>query len=275
MKTRTSILAAAGTAVALTAAMVTAAAPGQADGTTSSAFGLSAEGPIPIEPMPTISSSDGRTRTSTAGSLPANPLVSADIAKLTAGNGTAGITLANVALGGDLLGELPEPPAELVEACNALTEQLPVGELPEFPDLGIPGVEVPADPDQLATLCDTLLTPPSSLLGAELIDVSCDGNEGDVRVAGLRLLGQAIDVPSTAPNTEIPADPVLNVTINKQTRNADGSFTVAGVVVSIGDGAEVLTLGSATCGARAAGRAPAQAPAEAPAPVTRDLPVTG
>ncbi|GAA1919754.1 hypothetical protein GCM10009815_13000 [Nocardioides marmoribigeumensis] len=270
MMKKTALLAA-GTVAALTAASITLASPGQADSSTSSAFGISAEGPVPIEPMPAISSSDGTLKQSSAGSLPDNPLASATISALYAGNRKAGITLVDASVGGGLLEQLPPPPQELVDACQQATDQVPdLPTLPEVPGLPIP---TPTTPAQLSDVCKVLLTPPDSLLGAKVIEVSCQGTKGDVRVAGLKLLGQAVDVPSTAPNTSIPADPLLNVTINKQTKNADGSFSVQGLVVSLGDGTEVLTLGSATCGTAAAGRAPAQAPA--PKPVTRSLPVTG
>ncbi len=268
------MLAATGTVLAVTAASIALASPGQADSTRSSAFGISAEGPIPVEPMPSISSSDGRLRESSALSLPDNPLASATISGLYAGNKKAGITLADVGVGGGLLSQLPQTPQlqPLVDACQQGASQLP---LSQVPDLGIPGLPDLTSPDQVDSFCNSLGGAPDSLLGVNLIRVRCQGTQGDVRVAGLSILGQAVDVPSTDPNTTIPADPLLNITINKQTKHSDGSFSVQGVVVSLGDGTEVLTLGSATCGTAVAGRAPAKAPAEAPKPVVADLPVTG
>jgi hypothetical protein len=270
MKTPT-LLAAAGTVLAVTAATVVLASPGQADASTSSAFGISAEGPLPLEPTPSISSSDGRLRRSSAGSVPDNPVVSATIAALYAGNRKAGITVANAAVGQGLFDALPDPPQQLQDlqdACREGASQVPQAELPE---LAVPGLPAVKTPRQLSALCDSLQKP-AGVLGVDLLEVRCQGAAGEVKVAGVRLLGQRIDIPSTAPNTKIPADPLLDITINKQTRNADGSFTVSGLVVDLG-GTEVLTLGSATCGRAVAGRAPV--PADAPTPVVRDLPVTG
>jgi hypothetical protein len=93
---------------------------------------------------------------------------------------------------------------------------------------------------------------------------------------GLEVAGQKVPVPDPEPNTSIPDNPLIGLTVNKQTRNADGSFTVSGVEVTLG-GTQKVTLGSATCGARVAQQtgSPKPAPAPAPAPVQRNAPVTG
>lgn len=261
---------------AATVVLTVGSTPGHAEGTASSAFGLSASGPIPVEATPKVESTDGSRQTTSLGELPDNPLIGLEAATVTAERDTASVQLVGASVGGDVLSQLPEPPPELAELCTNLPDTgLPTGDLPEPPALPIPGLEnlpsledLPAD--DLRSLCDLLTTPPDSLLGAGLIEVACQGDTGNVTVADLDLLGQPVTIPGTEPNTEIPADPLLNVTINRQTANADGSFTVEGLVVSLGDGTEVITLGSATCGNPRATIpvAPAPVPVETRAPVT-------
>jgi hypothetical protein len=173
-------------------------------------------------------------------------------------------------------GGLPTPPQELLDACD----QLPDQGVPEVPgDLpGIPGIPSPSDlpADSLRELCTLLLTPPDSLVSADVVQVTCNGDQGNVRIAGLEVAGQSVPVPDPEPNTSIPDNPLIGLKVNKQTRNADGSFTVSGVEVTLG-GTQKVTLGSATCGARVAQQtgSPKPAPAPAPAPVQRNAPVTG
>jgi hypothetical protein len=274
---RRDLTAGAGLALLLAAATVALTTPGHAEGTASSAYGLAAVGPLPVEATPKVASTDGSRQTTSLAELPDNPLIELQAATVTAEADTASVQLVGTTVGGDLLSQLPEPPAELTQLCTSLPETgLPTGELPEPPALPIPGLEdlpsleeLPAD--DLRSLCQLLTTPPDSLLGAGVIEVACQGDSGTVTVADLDVLGQPVTIPSTAPNTEIPADPLLNITVNRQTSNADGSFTVEGLVVSVGDGTEVITLGSATCGNPR--RTPPVAPA--PVPVQAHVPVTG
>lgn len=261
---------------AATVALTVGSTPGHAEGTASSAYGLAAEGPIPIEATPFVESTDGSPKTSSLVELPENPVVGLAAATVTAEGDTASVQLADVAVGGGLLAEIPAPPQELVDACEqleaGLTDTIDPSLLdPLLDPLGEAGLPVEDLPvSDLTQLCETLLTPPDSLLGVEVLEVFCDGDTGGIRIAGVDLLGQPIEVPGTEPNTEIPADPLLNVTLNRQTSNADGSFTVEGLVVSLIDGTEVLTVGSATCGnpRRTLPVAPAPVPVETRAPVT-------
>jgi hypothetical protein len=265
-------------AAATTVALTVGSTQSHAEGVPSSAYGLAAEGPIPIEPTPFVESTDGSRQTSSLVEVPDNPVVGLSAATVTAEGATASVQLADLAVGGGLLAEIPEPPPELVTAC----EQLEAGATENIdPELLAPviepleealgGADIPLD--DLTALCETLLTPPDSLLGAQLVEVFCDGSSGGINVADLTILGQPADIPADPPpNTEIPADPLLHVTVNRQTSNADGSFTVEALVVSLLDGTEVLTVGSATCGNP---RASAPPPAPAPVPVETRAPVTG
>lgn len=261
-------------------ALVAGTTVGHAEATTSSAYGLSATGFLPIEPTPQVESTDGTQQTASELEIPENPLLALKAATVTAADNSASVELLNFAL---LPGaELPAELAPLQDGLNQLSEGLaplcdagnPVEQFPPNPITdGLPeGVTEQLDPQKL---CDTLDGEFPAVLGIDLIKVACTGKTGTLEIANLTVLGQPITIPGTEPNTEIPVDPLANITINKQTENDDGSFTVEGVVIDVGDGAEVITLGSATCGG-AGGSAPPSGPtATAPAPVTTGLPVTG
>jgi hypothetical protein len=274
--TRTAAMTFAATTCLATAAVVVGSAGGgYAAATTSSAYGVSAEGPIPVDKTPYVESTDGSPQSTGGGQIPSNPLVSGEIATLTAGNGRAALKLVDATIGGGL----PQPPAELLAFC----QQLPDQGLPQVPGglPGLPGVPIP-DPgqlpaDSLRELCQLVLQPPASLVSADVVQVSCQGDQGRVRIAGLEVAGQSVPIPDPEPNTSIPDNPLIGLTVNKQTRNADGSFTVSGVEVTLG-GTQTVTLGSATCGARVpavADTSGGPAPAPAPSPVRRSAPVTG
>ena len=275
-RTRTAALTfAAATGVATVAMVVGSAGGGYAAATTSSAYGVSAEGPIAVPKTPYVESTDGSEQSTGGGRVPDNPLVAGEIANLTAGNGRAAVKLVDATIGGDL----PAPPPELLAFCEQLPDQGPP-ELPEnpLPDPGLP-IPLPSPDDlpadDLRALCQLLLTPPDALLSADVIQASCDGDQGTVRVVGLEVAGQPVAVPDPQPNTQTPANPLIQLTVNKQTENADGSFTVSALEVSLGDGTQVATLGSATCGARVAEVLPTESIAPTPTPVQGNVPVTG
>ena len=67
----------------------------------------------------------------------------------------------------------------------------------------------------------------------------------------------ADDLEDVAPNTELfPDNPLLQVTLNRQTKGPRGAFTVDGLVISLGEGQAEAVVASTTCGegiAQAAG----------------------
>ena len=269
-------------ATAAAAVVMAATGVAQADGSTSSAYGFKAEGPFPAEPMPSVESRDGSERTVELGAAPENQLVAVAAGTVTAGNQSASVELLDVEVGRGLLAELPDAPPELLELCQNLPEQglpTPPDGLPELPIPGLPSLEdLPAE--DLRSLCELILTPPESLLGIDRVRVSCEGRNGSVEVAGLEVAGNEVPTPVLPVDAGIPANPLVTITANRQTENADGSFTVEGLVIDLGDGTQEITLGSATCGGAVAvpgGRPPVEEPpvAEAPQPVPADVPVTG
>lgn len=112
---------------------------------------------------------------------------------------------------------------------------------------------------------------PDAVLTAKLISARCDDGLGSSRLVDVRLAGRAIQVDA-APNSRVTV-PVagvggVQVTVDKQVRNPDGTITVTGLelaVQALGH-SQTVDVSSATC---AGGEAPR------PRPVPSDLPVTG
>jgi hypothetical protein len=259
-----------------------------AAGTPSSAYAFAAEGALPFAGQPYVESSDGKTQTANLVELPENPLAELGAGTVSAGNNKASVEMLNLSVGGGVVDQLPEVPPELKAQCDALPDtgigDLPVPDLPAIPELPVPGLpdlnelpdQLPAD--DLRELCRLLLTPPSSLLGLDMLKVACNGATGTVEMGALTVLGAKVPAPAMAPNTTIPGGPLFTITLNKQTTNADGSFNVKGLEISLGGGAQVITFGSATCAKftkpkpTPVGHTPT---APSPTPVPTSLPVTG
>ena len=69
---------------------------------------------------------------------------------------------------------------------------------------------------------------------------------------GASLFGVALptdDLENVAPNTKLfPDNPLLDVTLNRQTKGPNGAFTVDGLVISLGGGQAEAVVASTTCG---------------------------
>lgn len=287
MKRRAIAAAGAATLGAATAvlALVAGTTVGFAETTTSSAYGLAAEGALPIDPTPYVESTDGTTKTSSLLELPDNPLLAAGAAKLTAGKDKASVEVLNA---GVLPGaELPEELEPLQDALSQLADALApvcdaeVPQLPELPDNPLSdildGIGDALDP---GALCEALEGGLPSVLEVGLIRVHCEGDTGGTQIADVTLLGQELPIPEAPADLGIPENPLLALTANKQTNNDDGSFSVTGLEINLGDGAEVITLANATCGVSDEDDDDDDGDddgptATKPAPVTTGLPVTG
>jgi hypothetical protein len=112
---------------------------------------------------------------------------------------------------------------------------------------------------------------PNAVLSAKLITAKCDDGVGLSHLVDVRLAGHAIQA-GASPNSRItvPVEGLggVQVTINKQVRNPDGSITVTALELAaraLGR-SQAIDISSATC---AGGEAPR------PTPVPSDLPVTG
>lgn len=253
-------------ALTAVAALAIGTTTGFAATTTSSAYGIAAEGPIPIEPTPYVESTDGTEKSSTALELPeeAAPLITLEVAKVTAGDDKASVQLVNTAIGnGPVPEELQGILDQFADALKPICEQDP-------PPIPLP----PELAEQLdpAKLCQNLTAPPA-LLKLGLIEVYCEDGKGGVDIADVTLLGQEIDIPEVPPNSGGPENPLLNITMNKQVKGDDGSLSVTGLEINIGgEEGETISLGNATCGKGEKVDTPTATPQP---PVTTGLPVTG
>jgi hypothetical protein len=249
----------------VTFSLVASAPIGSAASKPSSAYGISATGQVPVAKTPYVESPDGKRHTSSALELPQNPLISLRAGNASAGNDSAAVELFDLTVGPGLLDQVKIPP-ELKQSCANLpatgAADLPVPDLP-LPDLGLPLPKLSTKDlpvKNLPDLCNLLTTPPSSLLALDSVNVYCTGDSGAVDIGSLTLLGQKIAIPSTNQSVTIPAAPLAKITVNEQSKGADGSFTITALTIDLGNGAEVIRLASATCAKPAATPKPTPKP---------------
>jgi hypothetical protein len=137
----------------------------------------------------------------------------------------------------------------------------------------------------------------TAVLSAKVITSKCDNGAGSSKLVDVKLAGHTIQAAASPNSTvTVPVQGVggVQVTINKQVRNPNGTLTVTGlelVVQALGK-AQVIDIASATCAAgdpsaptpppgdgstpnpsKPSSNPPAEAPT--PTPVNSDLPVTG
>jgi hypothetical protein len=275
------------------------------EGTPSSAFGIESVGLIPIDAMPYVESADGELVTDQLAEIPGDPLLNVGLIEVEAANNYAKATVAGITVGDGLLAQLPEELTDaLGEVCAGLEPLLDAGgeltgtlnevlgqiEAGVIDPLNEGTQESPIDidllnslglgellPEDLSGLCDAL-TGGVALVSAGVITAECNGDTGTSSIADLSsLLGLPLDVGSE-PNSTAGIEGVLEITANRQTNNADGTFTVDALVVDLFDGELVLTEASATCGEVTAVTDVPNGPgpdAPTPVPGPGDLPVPG
>ena len=268
--------------------VATSGATNAAPATKSSAYGLAiyADGKEEFPPTPYVESTDGSTQTQ-GGEIPENPVVYGGVAALSAGNDEASVRVADLTVG-EALAELPPeltgPVGELEAACAGL-EETPGEQIPPIlSELPIGGVEQPTE-EEIVSFCEGLLDEViPNLAEIKTLDVRCDGDSGSVTVAGVEVLGAEVPFAGEVPEdtTLLPAESPVNITLNRQTAGSDGSYTVDGIVATLGpEGEGEIVIGSATCGEPIAappgdgGGDPAPPAAPAPTPVAANAPVTG
>jgi hypothetical protein len=136
-----------------------------------------------------------------------------------------------------------------------------------------------------------------AVLSAKVITSKCDNGAGSSKLVDVKLAGRTIQA-GASPNSTItvPVQGVggVQVTVNKQVRNPNGSLTVTGLelaVQALGK-LQVIDVASATCAAGSHTSTPTPPPSQGhsggtdnpssppgeaprPTPVNSDLPVTG
>lgn len=266
-----------------------------AAGTPSSAFGLDlilAGTPV-VEKTPAVESTDGSAVSDSLVDVPLAPVAEAGVVAVSAENGAARASVADlsaVLLDGqlaalDTLGEQLQPLCDvldqipLADAVNQVTGTLQESLLGPLADALDPAIDLSLLtaldleellPEQLGDLCDFALT--GNLIGASAVVAECSGDTGTTTIEGLNgLVGSLVD--TNEPNSAIAIDGVIEVVVNRQTANADGTFTVDAIYVNLLDQIQ-LTVASATCGEVTNDDSdPSDAPT--PTPIETNVPVTG
>lgn len=281
------------TGAAASVALIGGSSTSSAAGAPSSAYGIAISGALPLAPTPAVVSEDGRLVSDSAASIPDNPLLGGGVLEVGAENGYARAALADLAVGDGILDLLPVDLAEQLQpVCDALgavpldqvtdpitglllpgTLQDVLDQLPTPVDLGAVTALDLGDllPEDLTGLCD-LLAGDVGLVGASAIEARCQGHTGTTTIADLTALGLPVQIDTSQANATTAIPGVLSLTVNRQTENTDGTFTVDALVLDLFDQVEVV-VASATCGRVTDRRDPTDAPS--PTPVETRLPVTG
>ncbi|QYJ05509.1 hypothetical protein KUV85_07480 [Nocardioides panacisoli] len=304
-------------ASAASVALIGGSTASQAAGTPSSAYALeltAAGNDIIAADTVSVVSTDGSPVTNQGGGVPDNPLgLNLDLLTVEAENGRASSEVAGVRLNlvgaliaqdptgqgqaffdqlGTACGDLASELAALDQALNQITAPLgdALQDLFEQVDQGtqdtpllasvLAGLELPENLDDVQLenivngLCDVLEGAGAIDLG--VIQAECNGDTGTANIAGAGLSAFRTVVDTIA-NSALGLEDVAEITTNRQTANADGTFTVEGLHVDLFDGQIELTVASATCGevTRDTPDSPDQPDAPSPTPVPTNLPVTG
>lgn len=304
-KTRTLASAAGALALVTGAASLTLLGGGTASaaGTPSSAFGiellLADNAVIPADTI-AVTSTDGKLVKNSLIGLPDNPLISGGVLNVSAQNGKAESSVTDLGVGDGLLAQLPaELTGPLGDACDQLSAGLdPVTGaindavrdqvLPGLSDLldqiAAGSADTPLDLSllgaldlsqltdlQLDGLC-SVLAGKDKVIAADTVIAECTGDTGTTTITDLTALGLPVDIDVDEPNASIEIPGLLKITANRQTDNADGTFTVDALYVEL-LGEVKLTVASATCGEVTDDKDPSDAPT--PTPIETNVPVTG
>ncbi|MEZ0579002.1 choice-of-anchor P family protein [Nocardioides sp. MH1] len=292
------------TAAAASVALVGGSSTSTAAGTPSSAYGIAASGVLPFDATPSVVSGDGSQVSDSAAAIPDNPLLTGGLLQVSAQNGHATSTVADLAVGNGILAMLPDDlSGQLAPVCDALgqvpldqatdpvTGDILEGALEDL--LNQVGGSSPIDlsaitaldlsnllPDDLTGLCD-LLSGDVGLVGAGAVQATCNGRTGTTTIADLTALGLPVDIDTEQANATTAIPGVVSLTVNRQTVNPDGTFTVDALVLDL-FGQEDIVIASATCGRVTHDHRPHHphhphhpGNPPSPTPVVTDLPVTG
>lgn len=279
--------------------VVGGATSGNAAGVPSSAYGITASGLIAIPPTPFVESTDGSLEEDSVVSIPVDGLLDAGVINAAAENDHASASVASVDITGgllqdagldavltpvaDLCDQLLTPAGELInpvlDGTSGLVEDL-LGTVGTVVTDG-PLIEQPEVLGDLTAICDTVRNL-GDIITVGAVEAECNDNTGNGTVAGLNILGLPVTLPAGA-NQELAdgalgalAD-VVNIKSNTQTTNADGTFTVTALEISL-LGQQTISIASATCGHVTNDvdpTDPAVPSAPSPKPIKTDVPVTG
>ncbi|HSX67054.1 hypothetical protein [Nocardioides sp.] len=293
---------------AATVVVVGGATSGTAAGTPSSAYGITASlaGNELLAPTPYVVSTTGAPESDSLATVPVPDLANVGLVEVTAENNhatsnVAGVTVEATGLaavtdalapvldplrdGCDQLAAATEVPLNQVSgAVTDLVNQL--GSAIGNPVLTAPLVEQVEVLGNLNAVCDTL-DDLGQLISIGAITAECTGKTGVSTVGDISLLGLPVVLPEGV--NQALSDgalgalaPVLDLKLNTQTTNADGTFSVTAleldVLAAAGDPVVHLEIGHVTCGNVTNDvdpTDPAVPAAPKPTPIKTDVPVTG
>ncbi|NHA01993.1 hypothetical protein G5V59_26735 [Nocardioides sp. W3-2-3] len=272
-----------------------------------SAWSLEIAGNTAIDATPSVTSTDGKPVTDSLIALPSNPLVTGGVINASAENGKATANVAGLGVGDGLLSQAARRahrPARHRVPANHHGPQRPgrrhhdrhqpgliSGPLgraldqaghryrkrwhrPERSRRSGP-VQAPAHAGSAD--CATCSRARPRLIGATAVEAQCTGDTGTTTIADLAALGLPVNIDTNKANASVSIPGLLTLTVNRQTKNADGTFTVDALYVNL-LGQVDLTVASATCGnvtTDTGPTTPTETDAPTPTPIESHVPVTG
>ncbi len=296
---------------AATVVVVGGATSGSAAGTPSSAYGITASiaGNELLPPSPYVVSTDGQPVSSSLIEVPVPDLLNLGAVNAFAENNHATSSVATTSINGDILttgalapvGDALTPILDQVGSiCDQLAAAVPLDQVASgltdaVNQLG--GALAPlTQPDNggvltntellssLDPVCDTLDNL-GELITIGAVTAECTGKTGTSKVGDISLLGLPVDLPlginqALSDGALGALAPILDVKLNNQTTNADGTFSVTALSLDLlsaaGDPVVHLEVGHVTCGQVTNDVTPTEVPsAPQPTPIKMDVPVTG
>ena len=213
-------------------------------------------------------------------------MLAGGVLELTAGDDKASVEVTDLTIGNlsrrAPAEELTDQLDQLEQACAAVRASSGRSRYPtSWVSCRSRGVEQPTEA-QLDRVLQATSATLANLATIRALNVECNGDTGTVTVVGASALGSAVplNLENVEPNTELfPDNPLLQVTLNRQTEGPRGAFTVDGLVVSLAGGQAEAVIASTTCGEgipqSAGGSSPEAPTAPAPIPQQGSAPVTG
>lgn len=296
---------------AATVVVVGGATSGTAAGTPSSAYGITASlaGNELLAPTPYVVSTTGAPESDSLATIPVPDIANVGLVEVMAENNHATSNVAGVTVSGTSLtsgalapvGDALDPVLDQVgTVCDQLAAAIPLDEVATAltdavnqlggalapltqPDDG--GVITNAELlSNLSPVCDALDNL-GELISIGAITAECTGTTGTSNVGDISLLGLPVVLPeginqALSEGALGALAPVVDLKLNTQTTNADGTFSVTALTLDLlgvaGDPVVHLEIGHVTCGKVTNDVTPTEVPsAPTPTPIKTDVPVTG
>lgn len=293
--------------------VVGGATSGTAAGVPSSAYGITASlaGNELVAPTPIVTSTDGTLQSDSVATIPVPDLANVGLVEVTAENNhatsdVAGVTISGTSLTSGALAPVGDALAPVLTQLNTICDQLnsattvlldPVStQLTNLVNQLGAGLAPLTQPDNggvltnaellsnLTPVCDALDNL-GELISIGAVTAECTGDTGTSHVGNISLLGLPVVLPlginqALSDGALGALAPVVDLKLNTQTKNADGTFSVTALQLDLlsatGSPVVHLEIGHVTCGNVTNDTPPSEVPsAPAPKPIKTDVPVTG